>query len=54
MWTGSLNGLPTGLVEQLQSTNMEFIQHDDKLCIIGGYGTANSSRPYYISKSDSC
>ncbi|MBK6839503.1 MAG: hypothetical protein IPG90_15625 [Bacteroidetes bacterium] len=38
VWTGSLNGLPTGLVEQLQSTNMEFIQHDDKLYIIGGYG----------------
>ena len=43
-WTASVNGLPTGLKEQLQSTNMNFYQDADTLYIVGGYAfsaTAN-------------
>lgn len=36
-WNASLNGLPTGLKEQLQSTNMNFHQDGNALFIIGGY-----------------
>jgi hypothetical protein len=32
-----VNTLPTGLKEQLQSTNMNFYQDGDALYIIGGY-----------------
>jgi hypothetical protein len=34
----SLNSLPTSIAEQLQSTNMEFHQHENTLYLIGGYG----------------
>ncbi|MFN2396531.1 MAG: hypothetical protein ABR597_12685, partial [Bacteroidales bacterium] len=37
-WLSSLNVLPTGIKEQLQSTNMNFYQDQDTLYIIGGYG----------------
>jgi hypothetical protein len=37
LWTGQLNTLPTGIFEQLQSTNMNFYQDADTLYIIGGY-----------------
>lgn len=37
-WTASLSSLPTGLQEQLSSTNMEFQQIGDYLCVVGGYG----------------
>lgn len=37
LWTGSLNVLPIGIKEQLQSTNMNFYQSADTLYIIGGY-----------------
>ena len=37
-WTASVNSLPTGLKEQLQSTNMNFYQDSDTLYILGGYG----------------
>ena len=43
-WSASLNSLPTGINEQLQSTNMNFYQDNDTLYIIGGYAfsaTAN-------------
>ncbi|MFN8274740.1 MAG: hypothetical protein U0X58_07665 [Flavobacteriaceae bacterium] len=43
-WSASVNTLPTGLKEQLQSTNMNFHQDGDTLYIIGGYAfsaTAN-------------
>jgi len=43
-WTSSVNVLPTGLKEQLQSTNMNFNQDGDTLLLLGGYGfspTAN-------------
>lgn len=42
-WTASLNVLPTGLREQLQSTNMNFYQDGDTLYIIGGYGYSASA-----------
>jgi hypothetical protein len=38
VWAATVNTLPTGLKEQLQSTNMEFYQAGDYLYIIGGYG----------------
>lgn len=37
-WSVSLSALPTPLYEQLQSTNMEFVQRDTVLYIAGGYG----------------
>jgi hypothetical protein len=54
IWTSSVNSLPTGLKEQLQSTNMNFYQDTDTLYIIGGYGfsaTANDhiTHPYLTS-----
>ena len=36
-WTGSVNVLPVGIREQLQSTNMNFYQDHDTLYIVGGY-----------------
>lgn len=37
VWSASLTTLPTGIQEQLQSTNMNFYQDGDSLYIIGGY-----------------
>ena len=37
-WSTSLNVLPATIFEQLQSTNQEFIQRNNTLYIIGGYG----------------
>lgn len=37
-WSASITSLPTVLEEQLQSTNMEFVQRDTVLYIAGGYG----------------
>ncbi len=48
-WTASINVLPTGLKEQLQSTNMNFYQDDDTLYIAGGYAfstTANDHKTF--------
>jgi hypothetical protein len=42
-WSVSINNLPTGLKEQLQSTNMNFYQDKDTLYIIGGYGYSNTA-----------
>lgn len=42
-WSVSLSSLPTALYEQLQSTNMEFIQRDTVLYIIGGYGYSTTA-----------
>jgi hypothetical protein len=41
-WSTSVNVLPTGLKEQLQSTNMNFYQDGTTLFITGGYAYANS------------
>jgi hypothetical protein len=43
LWSASVNSLPTGIAEQLQSTNMNFYQDDDSLYVIGGYGFSVSS-----------
>jgi hypothetical protein len=45
IWTASVESLPVGLKEQLQSTNMQFFQEGADLFIIGGYA-------YSESKSD--
>ncbi len=44
VWSASVNVLPSGIREQMQSTNMNFHQDGDTLVIIGGYAyspTAN-------------
>jgi hypothetical protein len=43
LWSASLNSLPTGIKEQLQSTNMNFYQDGDSLYIIGGYGFSSTA-----------
>lgn len=37
-WSTSLNVLQASIFEQLQSTNQEFVQRDNTLYVIGGYG----------------
>ena len=49
IWQTSINILPNNLKEQLQSTNMQFIQRENTLYLIGGYGfsaTANDHLTY--------
>ncbi len=46
LWSASVNTLPTGLKEQLQSTNMNFYQDQDALYIIGGYGFSTSANDH--------
>jgi hypothetical protein len=41
--SASVENLPTGLKEQLQSTNMNFYQNADSLYIIGGYGFSSNA-----------
>ena len=43
VWESNLSGLSTTLVEQLNSTNMNFHQEKDTLYIIGGYGYSPSA-----------
>ena len=42
VWSSSVTGLNASLNEQLQSTNMNFIQVEDTLYIIGGYGYSST------------
>ena len=42
-WSSSLGALPAALNEQLQSTNMQFIQRGKMLYLIGGYGYSKSA-----------
>lgn len=42
-WSASVNALPLGIKEQLQSTNMNFYQDGDALYIIGGYAYSASA-----------
>lgn len=42
-WTASLNDLPSAIAEQLQSTNMQFIQRGNTLYLIGGYGYSKTA-----------
>lgn len=49
IWQTSINILPNNLKEQLQSTNMQFIQRGNTLYLMGGYGfsaTANDHVTY--------
>lgn len=41
-WSAPLSSLPTGIQEQLSATNMEFIQLDDYLYCLGGYGYSST------------
>jgi hypothetical protein len=43
VWSTSVNSLPTGIKEQLQSTNMNFYQDGDALFIIGGYAYSTTA-----------
>ena len=43
VWSTSINSLPVGLKEQLQSTNTEFLQRGNTLYVIGGYGYSATS-----------
>ncbi|MCW5924969.1 MAG: T9SS type A sorting domain-containing protein [Saprospiraceae bacterium] len=43
VWSKPLNTLPISMVEQLQSTNMEFRQVGNTLYIVGGYGYSNTA-----------
>lgn len=45
-WSVSVNSLPAGLNEQLQSTNMNFYQEEDTLYIIGGYAFSASANDH--------
>ena len=45
-WSSTVNSLPTGIREQLQSTNMNFYQDEDTLYIIGGYAFSNSANSH--------
>lgn len=40
VWTAPLTGLPAGIAEQLQSTNVQFEQVDTILYVVGGYAYA--------------
>ncbi len=43
VWKSSLEKLPVAIKEQLQSTNMEFIQSGNRLILAGGYGYSNTA-----------
>ncbi len=43
-WSASLDPLATGIKEHLQSTNMNFIQDEDTLYLIGGYAYSASAQ----------
>jgi len=43
VWKQSLQQLPVSIKEQLQSTNMEFYQIENKLILAGGYGYSKTA-----------
>ena len=43
VWKASMEQLPVTVQEQLQSTNMEFYQVDNKLILAGGYGYSKTA-----------
>lgn len=45
-WSAGLNSLPVIIREQLQSTNMQFIQNGNSLLIMGGYGYSESAQDH--------
>lgn len=46
VWSAPLSGLPAAQYEQLQSTNMEFLQRDTVLYMIGGYGFSSTANDH--------
>lgn len=38
VWSADLSGLPASIFEQMKSTNQNFVQRDNTLYIVGGYG----------------
>ena len=42
-WKQALQGLPASIVEQLSSTNMQYIQEGDYVYVFGGYGYSNTA-----------
>ena len=46
LWSAPLSGLPAGLEEQLQSANMNFLQREDTLYVIGGYAYSASANDH--------
>ncbi len=56
VWTASVNSLPTGLKEQLQSTNLQFYQDGEDLIIVGGYAYSDSAGDHisfpYLTAAD--
>ncbi|MBK6827504.1 MAG: T9SS C-terminal target domain-containing protein [Chitinophagaceae bacterium] len=53
VWKRSLDGLPPGITQQLQSTNMEYYQDGNELILAGGYGYSELAKdhithPYLI------
>ena len=38
VWSAPLSSLPVAIAEQLRATNLEFVQRDSMLYLIGGYG----------------
>lgn len=45
-WTAQLTGLSQSLIEQMSSTNMQFIQKDDILILTGGYGYSTTAQDH--------
>jgi hypothetical protein len=45
-WSTSLSVLPARLREQLQSTNMQFIQRNNTLWLMGGYGFSETAQDH--------
>ena len=46
VWSTSITSLPTGLAEQLQSTNMNYAQAGDTLYLLGGYAFSASANDH--------
>lgn len=46
IWQAPVTTLPVALAEQLQSTNMQFVQQGDKLYLFGGYGFSESKKQF--------
>lgn len=46
IWRSKLSNLSTALMDQLQSTNMEFHQNGDQLICIGGYGYGENLKSF--------
>ncbi len=46
VWSAPLTSLSASLQEQLQSTNMEFVQVDDTLYLFGGYGYSPTAQKH--------